>query len=347
MGGESNRNGAATAARVGIHDVARAAGVSTTTVSHALNGRGKVSAATRQRVQRIAQDLGYEPNRVATALRSRRTGILGFVSDEIATTPFAGRIVLGAQDAAAALGVTLMVVNSNRHPEIEDRQIEVLRAQQVDGLLYATMFHRTVTVPPNLGRTPVVLVNAETGDPSVPSIAPDEYGVGVAATRLLLDAGHRRIAHLTIDEPGFGADGRIAGYREALRDAGLEQHVVRVPGPADAAAGREALRRALIQDREITAVFVFNDLMGMGVYQVAAEQGLRVPDSLSIVGVDNLELIAGQLLPGLTTFELPHYEMGRWAVGEAIRRLDDPPAPAAPVLSSCPLIARQSVCRLV
>jgi LacI family transcriptional regulator len=329
--------------RVGIRDVARLAGVSTTTVSHALSGRGKVSAATRQRVKRIALDLGYEPNRLATGLRSRRSGVMGFLSDEIATTPFAGRIVLGAQEAAADAGFTLMVVNLSRQVEVERRQIEVLRAQQVDAFLFASMYHREVQVPAGFQRGPVVVINAEETTRSHPSIAPDEYRVGVDATRLLLEAGHRRISHLTLLTAPIGVVQREAGYRDTMLDAGLQPHVVKVDPPAESAAGRAAFARAIVDVPDVTAVFVFNDPMSMGVYQAAAASGKRVPDDLSIVSVDNLELISAQLLPGLTTFELPHYEMGRWAVAQALLRLDDAEAPPEIVLQVCRLIRRDSV----
>lgn len=332
---------------VGIQEVARAAGVSVTTVSHALNGRGKVSADTRERVARVAEDLGYRPNRVASALRSRRTGVLGFVSDEIASTPFAGRIVLGAQDAAAELDVILMVVNSNRHADVERRQIEALRAQQADGLLYATMVHRRVRAPGGFGSAPVVLVNATDADAPVPSIEPDEHQVGVDAARLLLDHGHRRIAHLTIADPGPATDGRAVGFGDAMVAASIAPRVVVVRPDADAAAGRAAFRRALEQDPSTSAVFAFNDQMAMGVYQVAAERGLRIPEDLSVVGVDNLELVAGQLLPPLTTFELPHYEMGKWAVRQAVRRLADPDLPVERLRLDCSIVARRSVGRRV
>jgi LacI family transcriptional regulator len=178
----------------------------------------------------------------------------------------------------------------------------------------------------------------------VPSISPDEHQVGLDATALLLQAGHRRIAHLTVEDPeGLGVQGRIAGYRRAMSDAGLSPLVVPVPGPAEASAGRLALSEALQLDPDLTAVFVFNDPMAMGVYQTASQRGLRVPEDLSVVSVDNLELIAGQLLPGLTTFELPHYEMGRWAVGEAVKRLDDRSAAAEAVSVRCPIVVRRSV----
>ena len=329
--------------RIGIHEVAVAAGVSTTTVSHALNDRGKVSPGTRERVQRVAQELGYRPNRIASALRNQRTGVLGFVSDEIATTPFAGRIVLGAQEAAAERGQTLMVVNSNGDPEVERRQIEALLAQQVDALLYATMFHRVVTAPAVAGRTPLVLVNATDPTAAVPSVVPDEHAAGRSATRVLLEAGHRRIVHLTLTDEREAVDRRIGGHLAAMADAGLAPRVVRVPGPGNAEAGRRAMEQALREEPDLTAAFVFNDPMAMGVYQVAYGRGLRIPDALSVISVDNLEIVAAELQPGLTTLELPHAAMGRWAVEEAGRLLGGAEQPVEHARMEAPLVRRGSV----
>jgi LacI family transcriptional regulator len=307
--------------RVGIRDVAAAAGVSVTTVSHALNGRGQVNHDTRSRVERVAEELGYHPNRIATALVSRRSGIIGFVSDEIATTPYAGRVLLGAQEAAAEHGRLLVMVDSNGDPELEQRQISALRAQQVDAIVYARMYHQVIAVPAALRDLPVVLVDAAAPGTDELSVVPDEVGIGRDATRHLLAAGHRRIAHLTIDDRGPGHDGRIDGYRAAMSDAGLPPALFSVPGPADARAGFDAFQRAW-QDRP-TAVFCFNDEMAFGVYQAARELGVALPAQLSVVGVDDFTPISAQLRPGLTTVALPHYEMGRWSIRAALRLIDD------------------------
>lgn len=300
--------------RVGILDVAAAAGVSVTTVSHALSGQGKVSPSTQEKVKRIAGELGYVPNRIATALRLQRSGIIGFVSDEVATTPFAGRMVLGAQDGAAELDQLLMVVNTNRNPDIESRQIEALLSQQVDSIVYATMFHHQVTLPPALARVPTVVINGVDLESSAPSIVPDEFEIGATATRRLLSAGHSHIAHITVDDQAPGALGRIEGYTSTMRAAGKTPLVIAVPTPADSRAGRDGLDRALAQDFDVTAVFCFNDALAMGVYQRAGSLGMGIPDDLSVVAVDNLEIISAQVLPGMTTVALPHYEMGRWGV---------------------------------
>src|SRR3954471_888334 len=330
--------------RVGIHDVARAAGVSVTTVSHALNGRGQVSAQTRSRVESAAAELGYSPNRIASALRRQRTGVVGFVSDEIATTPFAGRILLGAQDASAELGTLLMVVNSNGDAEVERAQIGSLLGQRVDAIVYATMGHRQSRVPALLAAVPTVLVNTFDPEADLVSVVPDEEGIGYTATRRMIEAGHRALVHLTIEQPGPAVERRQVGYEKALAEVGAEAPVVRVPGRANAAAGREALRRAVEEHPDLTGVGCFNDLMAMGVYQVASiELDLAIPERLSVIGVDNLETVAAQLQPGLTTVALPHYEMGRWGLARAAALAADRAVPVEQTLLPGPLVERDSV----
>jgi LacI family transcriptional regulator len=300
--------------RPGIRAVAAAAGVSVTTVSHALSGRGQVSGETRQRVRETAALLGYAPNPIARALRSSRTNVIGFISEEIATTPFAGQILSGAQEAAAELGYMLMIVNIKRG-DINDPQIDALLAQQVDSVILASSSHRVVQMPPRLDPARTILVNAH--DPSRPgfAIVPDEIGIGLLATRRLLHAGHRRIVHVTVDEDVPAVGGRERGYLGAMAEAGQSPLIVRVPGPATAQAGSDAIRRAIALANGTTAVFAFNDQMAMGIYQeISIDPMVTIPHEISIVGVDDLQLISAALRPGLTTVALPHAEMGRKAV---------------------------------
>jgi LacI family transcriptional regulator len=336
----------AMAKRVGIADVARAAGVSLTTVSHVLSDQGSVSASTRANVRKVAAELGYTPNRIASALRLQRSGIIGFVSDEIATTPFAGRIVLGAQDAAAERGMLLMMVNSNGDATVESRQIESLLAQQVDAVIYARMSHREVSLPQSLSAMPTVLLNAEDLLSETYSVVPNEHQIATTAIEYLVAAGHRRIVHISITESGPATDGRAAGYRDAMLQHGLDPVVVEVGPLADARAGREGLDRAFEAQPDLTAVFCFNDPIALGVYQAAYRRNLSVPEDLSVVGVDNLEIIASQILPGLTTVALPHYEMGRLAVSQLYSITDgaDSAVASSPrVRLHCKLVERESV----
>ncbi|WP_307218165.1 LacI family DNA-binding transcriptional regulator [Microbacterium sp. SORGH_AS_0888] len=333
---------------VGITDVARAAQVSATTVSHALSGRGQVATATRERVRRVAEELGYSPNRLASALRSRRSNILGFVSDDIATTPFATRVVLGAQSVARERGQLLVVVNSNHDAEAEADQLAGLISAQVDAILYARMFHQApVDLPEPLYSIPCVLIDATDAAGRVGSVVPDEVAIGEYATRTLIEAGHHDIAHTTVSRPGPGANGRVEGYERAMRDAGLRPRIVMGGDPPDARAGRIAVSRLLASSEpRPTALFCFNDAMAMGAYQEAGAAGLSVPHDLSIIGVDNFEPIAAGLLPGLTTIALPHFEMGAWAVNTLLDALEGGFTPASPPVVAIPgrLETRGSVC---
>jgi LacI family transcriptional regulator len=332
--------------RISIKDVAQRAGVSATTVSHVLNDvPGKrINDETRARVRRAADDLGYRPNSVARSLRTQRSQLLALISDEIATTPYAGRMILGAQEAATKHGWLLMLVNSGGDPTVEAAEIAALRQRQVDGFLYATMYHQRVEVSPALADAPTVLLDASSADPAYPSVVPDERQGGHTATTVLTAAGHRRIGFAQNVDDIPATHLRLAGHLDALREAGLEHDEALVAADDSGTdGGLRAGRRLLDLADRPTAIFCFNDRMAMGVYHAAAERGLRIPEDLSVVGFDNQELIADGLRPGLTTVALPHYEMGAWAADTLIRRIEAPDSPPEQSLLPCPLVERGSV----
>jgi LacI family transcriptional regulator len=325
--------------------------VSVTTVSHVLNDMegARISEETRQRVMVAAEQLGYAPNRLARGLRIRRSNTFAILSDHIATTPHAGRLILGAQEAAGAAGRTLMLFNNGADPAIEQRDVQAILAQQVDGVLYACMYHRIVRLPDSLKGVPTVIVNARPVDAQreVPSVAPDEVRGGREATEELTRHGHRRIG-LPLNRDDIPAtSGRLAGYRAALADAGIPfDPALVVAQESESVGGYLASRHLLGLPDPPTALFCFNDRMAMGAYRAAAELGLRIPDDLSVVGFDNQEYIAEGLYPALTTMALPHYEMGTWAVRRLLDLTGTPPsAPSPPEsrLMPSPLIRRSSV----
>jgi LacI family transcriptional regulator len=335
--------------KVLIRDVAAKAGVSVTTVSHVLNDApGKrISDDTRAAVRAAAAELGYAPNGLARSLRLQRSNTLAMVSDEIATTPHAGQIILGAHEAASKRGWLVMLVNTGGDADYEDREIAALKQRRVDGFLYATMYHQDIVVPASLDDVPMVLLDAKTADSSVSWVVPDEVGGGRTATEHLISHGHQRIGFLNNVDDIPASRGRLEGFRAAMSEAGLP---VRddwiLAASSDTKGGMEASRALLAGDDRPTALFCFNDRMAMGVYHVATELGLRIPDDLSLVGFDNQELIADGLQPGLTTVALPHYEMGAWAVETLIRDIEQPQHGAPEqVKLSCPLVERASVVR--
>lgn len=334
------------ATKINIRDVAKAAGVSVTTVSHALSEAhsSRVNAQTVEHIKAVAGDLGYAPNRLASGLRNQRSQILGLVSDEITTTPFAGAMIQGAQDAASEHGHLLMVVNSGLDNELERQEIRALQQHQVDGIIYARMFNQMVSVPDGLRGAPTIVLDATSDNPALSSVVPDEFGAGESAAELLVSAGHRRIAMINNEDDIPAAHGRLAGFRAALIRHGLQlQADCLLAEHPSAAGGRKAALQLLSRTDRPTALFCFNDQMAMGAYQAAGHLGLKVPADISIVGVDNLELIADGLWPGLSTMALPHYEMGRWAVLKLLDELENPGTPRVHEKIPCPLVERESV----
>ncbi|MDQ0577058.1 LacI family transcriptional regulator [Agromyces albus] len=334
--------------RVRISDVAAAAGVSISTVSLVMNDRdARIPLETQERVRAAAAATGYTPNSVARGLRMQTTRTIGLVSDTIATTPYAGRMLAGAQDVAREHGHLVILVDTGADVEVERDAIRALADHQIDALIYACMWHRVVDAPEHLpART--VFLDCRPVDGGHPAVVPDDRAGGATAVRELVAAGHRRIAFVDVDEPNppIASALRFEGYLEVLREAGIEPDAeLHVHGATTTAAGGRSATELLLdlpEARRPTALFCFNDRMAAGAYVAARHRGLEIPRDLSIVGFDDQQLVAAELDPPLTTVALPHYEMGRWATEVALGVLA-PDDPGAVHLMECPIIRRDSV----
>ena len=182
--------------RPSMQDVADMARVSRTTVSFILNRKPEadnIPQETQERVWAAVDALGYRPNAIARGLRSQRSGTIGFISDEVVTTPFAGRMIQGAQEFAWEHHYLLLLVNTGGNQAVKQAAVNTLLDRQVDGIIYATMYHRAVHPPKNLREVPAVLLDCFVEDRSLPSVVPDEVRGGFEATWHLLEQGHRRI----------------------------------------------------------------------------------------------------------------------------------------------------------
>lgn len=328
-------------APVTLHDVARAAGVSVATVSYVANRRMNVrlSDATRLRVQRAIDDLGYRPNALAKNLVKGTSKFIGLVADGVATTPFAGQIIHGAQDEAWRHGFVLLVANTESDAQVETEAIGMMLEHQVRGFLYSTWYHREIVVPPALNSAETVLVNCYAPGSNTRAVVPDEAQGGSGATEQLLRQGHQRIAFINTTWESPARTGRLVGYRRALEAAGIEFDPALV---IDAEPNQEGGYSAFEQIHRlgVTAVFCHNDRVAMGLYDAVRVRGLKVPADMSIVGFDNQEVIAAHLRPPLSTVQLPHYELG--AVGIRILLGLDSPAPGAVTRLPCPIVSRES-----
>jgi LacI family transcriptional regulator len=284
---------------------------------------------------------------MARGLRTQRTSTIGLLSDHVATTPYAGQIILGAQEAGHRRGWIMLMFNTGGDPQAEQRDAAALLDHQVEGVLYASMYHRVVEVPAVLAGTPVVLLDARSDDPDPPAVVPDEVAGGRTAVDELLRHGHRRIGFATNLDDIPATHGRLRGYRNALRAAGISfDPALVVAAESESGGGYLAARQLLSVPDRPTGLFCFNDRMAMGAYHAAAELGLAIPADVSVVGFDNQEIIADGLYPGLTTVALPHYEMGRWALETLAGLIEgDPPASRQgnPYLMPCALVRRRSI----
>ncbi|WP_199423330.1 LacI family DNA-binding transcriptional regulator [Actinotalea solisilvae] len=336
--------------RVGLKDVAEAAGVSITTVSHVLNETPhvRVSPQTRQRVQDVAARLNYRPNRMARGLRTRSSGMIGLLTEEIATTPHAGRIILGAQEAASRHNLTLAIINSALMADADERREDVnaLLDRHVDGIIYATVYHDVVSPPAELRSVPAVLIGARDRAGQVPSVVPDEQQGAHDAVLALAAAGHRRIAFAGNSDDVPATRGRRVGYLTGMAAAGLTVDPDLIAdAESEPLGGHESASRLLAAAEPPTAIFCYNDRMAMGVYRALNDRGLRIPEDLSVIGFDDQQPIASGLFPGLTTVALPHYEMGAWAVESLAAQLAGTPTDGGsqPLRLPCPLVTRSSV----
>lgn len=330
---------------VSIKDVAKHAGISFKTVSRVVNNDPGVREETRAKVLQSIEALNYRPNRAARMMRNQRSGVIGFISDEVVTQPYAGELLLGAQQIASEHDKVLMVVNIEHNRRRQQQALDMLLERRVEGLVFASYFHREVELPQEMLSVPSVLANCFTRDAEMASFVPDEVRAGEDATRILVEQGHERIAFITLD-PQITASGlRLEGYRNALRQGGIEycpQLVVQGEpgGQGDCAncSASSALDALMALEPRPTAIVCGKDEIAMEVYFLLLQHGLRVGHDIALTSFDNQKLIAPRLSPGLTTMALPHLEMGR----AALRHLFSAKKDRGTTLIPFPLIERES-----
>jgi LacI family transcriptional regulator len=302
-----------------------------------------IPAETKERILQAAKKLSYRPNLAAKALRTNQTHTIGFITDEIVTTPYAVKIIQGAQDAAWAQGKLLLIVNTGSDATVTETAIGMMLERQVEGIIYAAMYHQEVALPANMSEGSAVLVDCFCADRSLPSVVPNELQGGRTATEVLLKKGHRRIGFLNNVDRIPAAFGRLEGYKQALEAYGVLFHEELVRShPSDSKGGYQGTLELLQLREPPTAIFCFSDFMAIGARDALRTLGLSVPDDVAIVGFDNYELTAPQLSFSLSTIELPHYEMGKWAVEFLLEHQGESLPPVQHVID-CPYIERQSV----
>ncbi|WP_239482947.1 LacI family DNA-binding transcriptional regulator [Paraburkholderia sp. C35] len=332
-------------------DIAKLTGVSQSTVSLVLNNAtsAKFSEATRNKVLKTAQDLGYRLSaREPLPPASGERNLIIYLADEISTSPHPVVNIDGARDAAYANGKLLAVYSTHGNADVEKQVLDaVLASPTVFGVIYATVYTRKVTLPAALSQVPTVLLNCYTSEGGQSSIVPAEVAGGHVATEFLLRAGPRRIGFINGEHWQDAAKDRLKGYRTALATADLPfaPELVR-DGDWSSGTGFEHTLSLMRETHPPTAIFCANDLMALGAIEALKQLGYRVPDDVSVLGYDDQE-IARHTHPPLSTVVLPNYELGRWAVDTLMQEVHNQAA-GAPVRHRMvkldgPLIERGSV----
>ena len=304
---------------VTIKDVARESGVNVSTVSRALNGEYGVHADTREQVVAIARRLGYRPNRVARGLVTGRSHTLALVVSDI-RNPFFSEVARGAEDAACRAGYDLILCNSDLDPEKQMRYAQSLMEKRVDGILMnsvSALSRKQQEQLIALG-VPIVLLNRTTARSAFSTICADNEAGGAMAAAYLLKLGHRKVAHLTGPRQHGNMTDRAKGFVNTLAAAPKPVRPVVLHGKNNFQGGLELAQKLMAQHPGMTAVFAASDMMAFGVIRALMEAGLRIPEDVSVIGFDDVEL-AGIVHPPLTTIHQPKYEIGQAAVEILLR----------------------------
>ncbi|MCR8957166.1 LacI family DNA-binding transcriptional regulator [Variovorax sp. S2] len=307
-----------------IKDVALRAGVSVTTVSHVVNDTRHVSAKGRERVEEAIRELGYVPNAMARSLKSNTTSTLGMLIPN-SSNPYFAEIVRIVEDRCFGAGYTLVLCNTDDEPRRQSVYLQVLAERRIDGLIVVSTGagddDSLVTQLHGL-RIPTVLVDREIADPACDLVETAHMQGGLLAVRHLLSLGHKRIACIGGPVGVMPSEQRIEGWRMALAEAGAAPNADALlwRGGFTSQGGYEAMHAILRTEHAPSAVFVCNDLMAIGALRAAHESGVHVPDDLSIVGFDDIELSA-YTSPPLTTVAQPKERIGALAVDMLLERV--------------------------
>ncbi len=339
-----------------IYDIAKAAGVTATTVSYVLSGKDGVSQATRERVMKYVQELGYRPNLVARSLTKQSTSTIGLVVPNIGN-PFYAGLAQVVERIAYEAGFRLFITNTYRDDNLGQDLLSDLMSRRIDGAIVMSDGLSSKTLQALQTKTsqsfPIVRCLMEYDEQGTgPSIRFDFFAAGRLAGEHFLQLGHQRIGVIT---DGVSTDGiiferirhplRLAGFREALAQGGypLSPSFLRI-GDSSLETGKEVAYQLLQLPTPPTAIFATNDLMALGVISAAWELGVHVPQRLSVVGFDDIRL-AASYIPPLTTVIMREATIAEQALDLLFAMIEGKEVSSPPMLQPT-LVIRESTAPL-
>ncbi|MBK8000184.1 MAG: LacI family DNA-binding transcriptional regulator [Verrucomicrobia bacterium] len=308
---------------VRLKDIAAQAGVSVMTVSKVMRDAPDISAATKIRIRALAEQMGYTPDSVAQGLRNKTTKLLGLVISAV-TNPVFARVVMAIEEQAHQLGYDVILAQTLNQPEREQAVIRRMLSRRVDGLFITPVYRLEQTAPiyEELVKRAVPTVLLGHRAPfcsSFVNVETDDISASFAATRHLLELGHKRIAFLAGPNAAPSSVERLEGYRRALREGGVEldESLIFHAG-STIEEGEKAALQMLQESPNATAVQAVNDLVAIGAANVFLGQGLRIPEDISLVGFGNV-LISEHFRVPLTTIRQPKLRLGTAAMDSMLK----------------------------
>ena len=328
-----------------IRDVARRAGVSAATASNVVNGKRPVGEASRKAVNEAIAELGYRLNSLASALRGRRSRLIGILVPDVAN-PFFASLVHSIEIEAARSDYELVLVTSGEDKAVERRRVEALADRQIDGLLAVPAGDDSLGAlrdgAPSLALPPAVLIDRGFGAAGFDCVGADCAAGALAATRHLIGLGHRDIAVLSHSTELANIEARIAGYRRALDEAGLSGRARICVGGHQLEGLRGAIEQELHRADRPTAIFALTNVSALAAIKAVRACGLDIPGDVSVVGFDDFDWMSA-LRPYLTTVAQPVEEFASSAWRLLMQRIGGEPSAASRAIElPCHLKIRES-----
>lgn len=325
-----------------IRDVAERAGVATMTVSRVINNSGYVSDATRVKVEAAIADLGYVPNMLGPSLRFNQTKTLALVLTDI-TNPFWTTVARGVEDAAQEQKYSVILCNTDENLQKQDQYLTMLLKRRIDGILFVPADNRAESVQLiQKQNIEVVVLDRSVPNVDVDIVRGDSFTGAYQLAKHLVELGHRDIAVLSGPQNIFTSTERVAGFRQAMTEAGLEHNHENVYWGSFRQNPGDMAERALQSSPRPTAYLAVNNFIANGALQTFSQAGLRVPEDVSLVSFDDIPAIINPT-PFLTVSVQPAYDMGYQATQLLLSRLrNEGPEARQEIVLSTEIFIRQS-----
>ena len=303
-----------------IRDVAEQAGVATMTVSRVINNSGYVSDATRAKVESAITNLGYVPNMLGPSLRFNQTNTLALILTDI-TNPFWTTVARGVEDAAQEQNYSVILCNTDENLKKQDQYLNMLLKRRIDGILFVPADNQAESVQLiQKQNVQVVVLDRSVPNVDVDIVRGDSFGGAYQLAKHLIELGHKNIAVLSGPQNIFTSTERVAGFRQAMVEAGLEHNFDHVYWGSFRQNPGEIAERALQATPRPTAFLAVNNFIANGALQTFSKAGLRIPEDVSLVSFDDIPVIINPI-PFLTVSVQPAYEMGYQATQLLLARL--------------------------